>query len=135
MKKRIEIQCNDEIYRILITALTNYIDVAFPPHSADCAQVARTAMQDAVAELQAEFERHGHASYNKRLRAMFREGIKLHYQLQEAESGHSQAAECELLLEVVGGARPDPDALIKARCEDAQGHHTEAGGSATGSSK
>ena len=119
MKKEIAIQCDETIQALLLEALENYIDVAFPPHSSDCAQVARNALQDAVAALRAEFAGQGEARYNKRLRAMFREGIKLHYQLREADTGRPHTAERELLLAVVGGSPADCQALEQARGQDA----------------
>ncbi|MAT64101.1 MAG: hypothetical protein CMN57_00455 [Gammaproteobacteria bacterium] len=118
MRKEIAIDCDERIQALLLQALENYIDVAFPPHSSDCAQVARSALQDAVAGLRTEFASQGHARYNKRLRAMFREGIKLHYQLQEADSGRSHAAERELLLAVVGGEPAGAAELERARRQD-----------------
>lgn len=118
MRKEIAIQCDKAIQDVLLTALENYIDVAFPPHSSDCAQVARSALQDAVAALKSEFSEQDRAAYNKRLRAMFREGIKLHYQLQEADTGRRHAAEQELLLAVIGGEPADREALEQARARD-----------------
>ena len=118
MKKSIAIQCDEAIQDILLTALENYIDVAFPPHSTDCVQVAREALQEAVTALRTDFSEQGRASYNKRLRAMFREGIKLHYQLLEADSGRGHAAERELLLAVITGTPAGAPELVQARRRD-----------------
>lgn len=118
MKKTIAIQCDEAMQAILLTALENYIDVAFPPHSTDCAQVAREALQDAVTALRADFAGQDTACYNKRLRAMFREGIRLHYQLLEADSGRSHAAERELLLAVISGTSAGASELEQARRRD-----------------
>lgn len=118
MKKAIAIQCDEAIQAILLTALENYIDVAFPPHSSDCAQVAREALQEAVTALRTDFSTQDSASYNKRLRAMFREGIKLHYQLLEADSGRDHAAERELLLAVLAGTPAGAPELEQARQRD-----------------
>lgn len=118
MKKTITIQCDKEIKQLIVTALGNYIDVAFPPHSSDCALVARDALQQAVKALREDFANQDRADYNKRLRAMFKEGIKLHYQLQEADTGRSHQTECDLLLEVIGGTQHDDDELARARAAD-----------------
>lgn len=118
MKKAIAIQCDETIQAILLTALENYIDVAFPPHSSDCAQVAREALQEAVTALRADFSEQDRASYNKRLRAMFREGIKLHYQLLEADNGRGHAAERELLLAVLAGTPAGAPELEQAQQRD-----------------
>ena len=118
MKKTIPIQCDEAIQALLLTALENYIDVAFPPHSSDCAQVAREALQEAVTTLRADFAGQDTASYNKRLRALFREGVKLHYQLREADTGRPHAAERELLLAVISGTPAGEPELEQARRRD-----------------
>lgn len=120
MTKRIEVVCAPEIERILITALRNYTDVAFPCGCADCSLVAREAMLDALAEFEREYAGGdaGRAGYNKRLRAMFKEGVRLHYRLLEAELGHALEAECRLLLEVVEGIPHDDADLAAARKDD-----------------
>lgn len=120
MSKRIEVVCSPEIKTILITALRNYTDVAFPCGCADCSLVAREAMLDALAGFDREYDSGGigRAGYNKRLRAMFKEGVQLHYRVLEADRGHTLEAECRLLLEVVEGIPHDDADLAAARKAD-----------------
>lgn len=115
MVKRIDIICSPKIKDIFVTALRNYIEVAFPADSADCALVARESLFDAVTEFEAEYVQNQgrQASYNKRLRAMVKEGISLHYRLAEADQGHECPQECSLMLEVVEGV-PHTDAELES---------------------
>lgn len=118
--KRIEIQCSNEIKEIVSTALRNYTEVAFPSDGTDCVLVARESMLDAIRDLEQEFSANdtGRTSYNKRLRAMAKEAVKLHYQLASDEQGHMLTHECELLLEVVCGVAHDDADLAAARAAD-----------------
>lgn len=120
MIKRINVICSPKIKDIFVTALRNYIEVAFPADSADCALVARESLFDAITEFEAEYvlNQGRQASYNKRLRAMVKEGIGLHYRLAAADLGHECPQECRLMLEVVEGV-PHTDAeLASARSGD-----------------
>lgn len=118
MKKSIEIHCDPAIQAILITALRNYTEVAFPPHSADCAQVARNAMTEAIDKLESALASTGKGEYNKRLRAMFKEGVKLHYKLAAAESAADFSNEEKLLLDVCQGVVATNLDLDAARTAD-----------------
>ena len=120
MGKRIDVFCTLEIKDIFITALRNYTDVAFPAGSADCALVAREALFDTLAEFEVEYARNqdGHSSYNKRVRAMVKEGIRLHYQLLAADRGYKCTQECALMLEVSEGIVHTDEELAAARVAD-----------------
>jgi hypothetical protein len=122
MGKSIEIACGPTVQEILITALRNYTDVAFPEHSSDCAQVARSAMIDAVDQLEQQLSASDKGEYNKRLRAMFKEGIKLHYEIAATETGSSYAHEQALLISVCQGDPADDEALVNARHKDGRGN-------------
>lgn len=123
MEKRIEIVCSQEIKEIFVTAMRNYTEVAFPAGSADCALVAREALLDTLAGFEREFGANGdgRAGYNKRLRAMAKEAIRLHYRLLTADRGSDCLNECALLLEIAEGI-PHGDAdLAAARAADQTG--------------
>lgn len=122
MHKTIKIQCGPAIQGILITALRNYTDVAFPEHSSDCAQVARNAMLEAVDQLEQQLTTLGQGEYNKRLRAMFKEGIKLHYQIAASEHGGQFDHERELLTAVCQGTAASDEDLQAACRADQQDH-------------
>lgn len=123
MGKRIEINCTQQIKQIFVTALRNYTEVAFPPGSADCSMVAREAMLDTLAGFEHEYAANGdgRAGYNKRLRAMAKEAIRLHYRLLAAADGSAHDHECGLLLEVVEGIPHDDADLDAARVADRSG--------------
>lgn len=115
MGKRIETTCSPRLKDIFVTALRNYTDVAFPPGGADCALVAREALLDTLIGFEREFQENdsGRSGYNKRLRAMVKEGLRLHYQLAAADRGYSCERELNLLLEVAEGI-PHSDADLEA---------------------
>lgn len=120
MGKRIEVNCTQQIKDIFVTALRNYTEVAFPSGSADCSLVAREAMLDTVSGFEREFAANGdgHAGYNKRLRAMAKEAIRLHYRLLSADDEAEHGHECALLLEVAEGIPHDDSDLAAARAAD-----------------
>lgn len=120
MNKLINVQCSTEIKDILVTAMRNYTDVAFPAGSADCALVARESMLDSIAMIEREYSLSpdGRASYNKRLRAMVKEAIQLYYKLADMGDGYTHASECTLLLEVVSGVAHGDSELAAARAAD-----------------
>lgn len=126
MAKRIAVICSPEIKDIFVTALSNYIEVAFPAGSADCALVARESLFDAIADFEAEYAQNQgrQASYNKRLRAMVKQGIGLHYRLAAAELGYECQRECRLMLEVVEGVPHTDMELESARNGDRMAQST-----------
>jgi hypothetical protein len=123
VEKRIEVNCSQQIKDIFVTALRNYTEVAFPAGSADCSLVAREAMLDTLSGFEREFIANGdgRAGYNKRLRAMAKEAIRLHYRLLAADSGTQHAHECALLLETVEGIPHNDVDLAAARAADRAG--------------
>lgn len=120
MGKRIEVNCTSQIKQIFVTALRDYTEAAFPPGSADCGLVAREAMLDSLAGFEREYAANGdgRAGYNKRLRAMAKEAIRLHYRLLAATDGGVHDHECGLLLEVAEGVPHDDADLDTARAAD-----------------
>lgn len=120
MQTRIEITCSQEIKEILVKAARDYTAVAFPPDGSDCVLVAREAMLDSIAELEQGYAANGdgRTQYNKRLRAMFKEALRTHYQILETETGRSYAQECQLLLGVVAGSPAQDSDLAAARAAD-----------------
>ena len=113
MPRPIEVNCPAHIQNIIVSALRNYVDVAFPSGSAECALVAREALLDAAKEFEQSCQNTGKSSYNRRMRAMVREAIKLHYRLLEADEGRSFACECAAVIEACEG-KPKTDEEIRA---------------------
>ena len=117
MSKRIEVACSPRIKEIFVTAVRNYTDVAFPPGGADCALVARESLLDTLSAFDREYRQSNanRSGYNKRLRAMVKEGLRLHYQLAASDRGYDCDRELALLLEVAEGV-PHSDADLEAAC-------------------
>ncbi len=113
MAKSIAVNCPPRINDIIALAVRNYVDVAFPPGSGECSLVAREALLDAVKEFEQSCQNTGKGSYNRRMRAMVREAIKLHYRLLEEDEGRSFACECAAVIEACEGI-PKTDAEIRA---------------------
>ena len=115
MGKRIEVDCSPRIKEIFVTAVRDYTDVAFPPGGADCALVARESLLETLSAFEREYQQSGvnRSGYNKRLRAMVKEGLRLHYRLAAAERGYGCDRELALLLEVAEGV-PHSDAELEA---------------------
>ncbi|MFA7386143.1 MAG: hypothetical protein WCZ87_00630 [Thiohalobacteraceae bacterium] len=120
MGKRIEVDCSPGIKEIFVTAVRNYTDVAFPPGGADCALVARESLLDTLSDFEREYQQSGanRSGYNKRLRAMVKEGLRLHYRLAAAECGYNCDHELALLLEVAEGVAHSDSELEAARAAD-----------------
>lgn len=119
MNKRIEIACSVEIKDILVRAIRDYTEVAFHRGGMDCALVAREAMLDAADAFEREFAATpGRSSYNKRLRAMVKEALRLHYQLLGADTGQDFSHECALLVAIATGAEHAAAELAAARAAD-----------------
>lgn len=119
MNKRIEIACSAEIKDILVQAIRDYTEVAFPAGGSDCVLVAREAMLDAAHAFEREFAATpGHSGYNKRLRAMVKEALRLRYQLLAVDTGRDFSHECALLLDIAAGAVHGEAELAAARAAD-----------------
>lgn len=115
MSKRIEVACSPRIKEIFVTAVRNYTDVAFPPGGADCALVARESLLETLSAFDREYQQSdaNRSGYNKRLRAMVKEGLRLHYRLAATDRGYGCDRELALLLEVAEGV-PHSDADLEA---------------------
>lgn len=103
MAKQISLSCPASVQELLIRIIRNYTDVAFPAGGSDCALVAREELLRTVKLIETAFHDDEAATYSKRLRAMFKEGIKLHYQLIEAEQQVCVDQQRENLLALVTG--------------------------------
>lgn len=116
--QRIRLECGPGVARLLVDLLRDYTEVAFPPHSTDCAQVAREAMLDAVAGVESSLLADGQAEYSKRLRAMFREAVKMHFDLRAAETGECCEARAAALRALCGGEALSDADYIAAEARD-----------------
>ena len=116
MAKRIALCCSESITAIIVGALRNYIDVAFPPGSSDCAQVARESLLDTVSELEMQRQNAAVCHYNARLRAMVKEAVKLHYQISAHDLGRDCAQQCAVVLAACQGLAVT-DADLQTACD------------------
>ena len=121
--QQIRLECGPGVARRLVDLLRDYTEVAFPAHSTDCAQVAREAMLGAIASLESRLLAEGRAEYSKRLRAMFREAVKMHFELHAAETGECCEARTAALHALCGGeALADADYAAAETRDRAAGH-------------
>ena len=118
MVKSIAVSCPPRINDIIVLAIRNYVDVAFPSGSAECALVAREALLDAVKEFEWSCQNTGKGSYNRRMRAMVREAIKLHYRLLEKDEGRSFACQCAAVTEACEGIAKTDEEIRAAEEKD-----------------
>jgi len=118
MAKRIELCCSASITANILGALRNYVDVAFPAGSSDCALVARESLLDTVRDLEMQRQNGAACHYNGRLRALVKEAVKLHYQLLAHDLGQDCAAQCAVVLDACQGLAVTDADLQAARERD-----------------
>ncbi len=119
MAKTIELQCAPPLTDIVVLALRNYIEVSYPAGSADCAMVARESLTDSLHVLEEQRRTGASCHYNRYLRAMLKEAVKLHYSVQASDEGHDCAHQCAVLLDVCQGLPRTEAELQAARDLDA----------------
>ncbi len=88
MAKNIDLNCAPSLTDIIVVALRNYIDLSYPAGSADCALVARESLLDTLHALEEQRRSGAACHYNRYIRAMLKEAVKLHYSLQAHDLGH-----------------------------------------------
>ena len=103
MAKSIELTCAPPLTDIVVAALRDYIDVSYPAGSGDCALVARESLLDTLHALEEQRRAGAACHYNRHLRAMLKEAVKLHYSLQAHEQGHDCSHQCAVLLDACQG--------------------------------
>jgi hypothetical protein len=103
MAKSIELTCAPALTDIIVIALRNYIDLSYPAGSADCALVARESLLDSLHALEAQRRAGAACHYNRYLRAMLKEAVKLHFSVQAHDQGHACSHQCAVLLDACQG--------------------------------
>ena len=116
--KAIEIACGPRVLERLITALQYYVDSQFPPGSSDCGQVAREELLNVVTSLKTSLEAGMPARYSRRMRAMFKEGIRVYFEYLELREGFAHRHERELLQATSRGASASDEDLLAAQARD-----------------
>ncbi len=125
--KLIEITSERAIQEQLITALQHYVDMQFPPGSVDCGQVAREELLNVVVSLREQMGTPDPARYNRRMRAMVKEGIRVYYDFLSRQDGNARSHECELLQRAGKGTRFTDADLTAARMQDQVDTHGPLG--------
>jgi hypothetical protein len=119
MAKNIELTCAPSLTDIIVFALRNYIDLSFPAGSADCALVARESLLDTLHALEEQRRAGEPCHYNRYIRAMLKEAVKLHYSVLAHDQGHACSRQCAVLLEACQGLPRTEMELQAARELDA----------------
>jgi hypothetical protein len=116
MAKTIELNCSAPLTDIVLVALRNYVDMSYPAGSSDCALVARESLLDTVHALEEQRRAGAACHYNRHLRAMLKEAVKLHYRVQAHDQGHDCSRQCAVLLDACQGL-PRTEAELQAARE------------------
>ena len=116
--KSIEIESDPEILAAIVTAMHFYVESHFPRGSADCGQVAREELLNIVKALESSLANGTTARYSRRMRAMVKEGIRVHCEYLAQQDGGSHARECALLQAASRGEAHTRHDLLFARAED-----------------
>lgn len=118
MARDIELQCSPAILELLLEALDHYVAVSFPPGSTDCGQVAREELLNLVQGLRHQYGETGTARYSRRLRALVREGVRVHCEQLSQSDGLDRNRERALLQAAASGAITTDEDLQTARAGD-----------------
>ena len=124
----IEICCPDQARDIILRAVRDYTEVAFPQGASDCALVARGALLDAVKQMEQSWAETGRMRYSKRIRAFLKEAMRMHFELRAHDERRSFAHEYALLIEAIGGTPVTEKDLEHARLLDLADAGTSAPG-------
>lgn len=116
--KSIQIDSDPQVLERLITALQHYVDSQFPPGSSDCGQVAREELLNVVKTLQESLKNGTPGGYSRRMRAMFKEGIRVYFEYLEQVDGCPHPHECELLQIASRGSNATGEDLAAAQGRD-----------------
>ena len=111
MARDIELQWSPAILELLLEALDHYVAVSFPPGSTDCGQVAREELLNLVQGLRHQYGETGSARYSRRLRALVREGVRVHCEQLSESDGLDRTREQALLHTAASGALTMPRSL------------------------
>ena len=119
MAKPIDLTCAPPLTDIIVVALRNYIDVTYPAGSGDCALVARESLLDTLHALEEQRRTGAACHYNRYIRAMLKEAVKLHYSVQAYDQGHDCSHQCAVLVDACQGLPRTEADLQTARELDA----------------
>jgi hypothetical protein len=122
--KSIQIDSDPQVLETLVTALRYYVDSQFPPGSSDCGQVAREELLNLVTALEGSLKSGAPASYSRRMRAMFKEGIRVYFEYLEQVDGFAHTHECELLQSASRNGSATREDLEAAQARDRHEHNT-----------
>jgi hypothetical protein len=115
MAKPIDLNCAASLTDIIVVALRNYIDVTYPAGSGDCALVARESLLDTLHALEEQRRAGAACHYNRYIRAMLKEAVRLHYAVQAHDQGHDCSHQCAVLLDACQGLPRTEEELQAAR--------------------
>ncbi len=103
MAKQITVQCNTEIGRIIVDALSWFVDSHYPRAADECSAAAREALLDLIARFEKELLVNGQSAYSSRIRAFVCEAIKGYVPQLSKQSGESFHNREALIIAVCRG--------------------------------
>ncbi len=115
---KINLQCDVQVRDIVCAAIRDYARAAYPEGGSDCAQVARSALLDLAAQIEAGIHAGSEAVLiSRRPRAMVKAAFSWYYDRLDAEQGGDSIRQRECLQSLLRGQpvrRADLDAARAA---------------------
>jgi hypothetical protein len=106
MRKSLTMHCPAGMRDQIVAAIRVYVDIKHPEFSDECSQVARDALLTTVDDLAGQ-PGPDQWTYNRRLRAMVKEAIKLYCLIEAEDTGRPGDARCAALLRACQGEAVD----------------------------
>ena len=103
MAKQITVQCDTEIGKIIVNALSWFVDSHYPRAADECSAAAREALLDLISRFEQGLLVNGQSAYSSRIRAFVCEAIKGYVPQLSQQSGESFRNREALIIAVCRG--------------------------------
>ena len=120
LNKTLAMHCPAAMRDELVAAVRAYVEIKHPEFSDECSQVARDALLTTADDLAAQAGP-GQWTYNRRLRAMVKEAVKLYCMIEAQDTGRPADARCAALLAACQGEPVNERAWRNAIISDSGG--------------
>ncbi len=109
MAKQITVQCDSEIGKIIIDALSWFVESHYPRAADECSAAAREALLDLISRFEQELLVDGQSAYSSRIRAFVCEAIKGYVPQLSQQSGESFHNREALIIAICRGESDGQD--------------------------